>query len=116
MAPKDIGPQNSPREVTRLLHTLRDEQFRHMRNIQKTRPKPPSFYMHDNSKPSLPIDLIHPPITQGHSGQNEFPIFRTAGPTPPRSWTVRSQKDRIDYDTPAWRSHALSMVLSSAAT
>jgi len=117
------------RQVSSLLHTLRGEDFRHTRNLQRMKARSPSIPSHNS--PTLPFDRIFsdkapnadrvtatreaPPVRLGPEGVLEYayPRGRVPGPPPPRSWSgLFGAGKRDDVDEPARRAEALSLIFS----
>ncbi|KAH7929698.1 hypothetical protein BV22DRAFT_1002214 [Leucogyrophana mollusca] len=109
----------SPRQVNNILRTMRGEQFRHSRNVQRMPANVPLSF-HTHNRPTLPVNLIHPPQGSEENTRRQIPSARgmwLAGPNPPRSWSssLLTKAARVapdNLDTPQWREEALSVVLS----
>ncbi|KZT26469.1 hypothetical protein NEOLEDRAFT_1177474 [Neolentinus lepideus HHB14362 ss-1] len=106
--------------VSSLLHSLRGEQFRHTRNLERAKRNLSKANSTDRSSTTtVPFTLDYSelhgdqrPIRAGTS-QAAPSHPTTAGPVP-KSWRKVSQSDRLgtDADEPAWRAEALSVVLN----
>ncbi|KIM49336.1 hypothetical protein M413DRAFT_438520 [Hebeloma cylindrosporum] len=97
-----------PREVNTLLHTLRGEHYRHLRNAKQSQSHPSALHNYSNTR-TLPIGL------RVHYDEGPLPMppavshASYSGPAPPKSWNPPLENI---HQTASWRAQALSLAIS----